>query len=62
MLNQTSVNSTSGRRVAELEMHIALAHLMKNFKLEYTDKSPMDVTVKLFVVPERQLNVAFKDY
>ena len=43
-------------------MHIALAHLMKNFKLEYTDKSPMDFTVKLFVVPDKQLNIAFTDF
>ena len=28
----------TGRRLAELEINIALAHVMNNFRLEYPDK------------------------
>ena len=31
----------AGRRVAQLELHIALSHLIRNFEIEYLDNSPM---------------------
>lgn len=51
----------TGRRVAELELHIALAQLIKNFRVEYRDEKPMDYIQTLFLVPERRLDLAFVD-
>ena len=51
----------TGRRIAELEMHILLAQLMKNFKIEYHDEKPMEFANKLFYGPARQLDLAFVD-
>ena len=42
-------------------MHIALAQLIRNFKLEYRDEQPLDFIQKLFVYPERQMDLAFVD-
>lgn len=51
----------TGRRIAELELHIALAHIMKNFKVEYPENTPMDYIENFFqVVPERKINLVFK--
>ena len=50
-----------GRRVAELELHVALAHFMRNFRLEYSGTEPIGFTQKLFVVPDRQLDLTFVD-
>ena len=59
--NRLSVYVT-GRRIAELELHIALAHMMKNFKVEYPENTPMDYIENFFqVVPERKINLVFKD-
>ena len=52
----------TGRRIAELELHIALAHMMKNFKVEYQEDTPMDCIEEVFqVVPDRKINLVFKD-
>ena len=52
----------TGRRIAELELHIALAHMMKNFKVEYQEDTPMDYIEEVFqVVPDRKINLVFKD-
>ena len=59
--HQSSVN-VIGRRIAELELHIALAHMMKNFKVEYQEDTPMDYIEEVFqVVPDRKINLVFKD-
>ena len=50
-----------GRRIAELEMHIALAHLIRNFKLEYREEQPLNFVQKMFIYPERQMDLAFVD-
>jgi len=52
----------TGRRIAELELQIALAHMMKNFKVEYQEDTPMDYIEEVFqVVPDRKINLVFKD-
>ena len=52
----------TGRRIAELELHIALAHMVKNFKVEYPENTPMDYIEEVFqVVPEKKINLVFKD-
>ena len=59
--NRMSVYVT-GRRIAELELHIALAHMMKNFKVEYPENTPMDYIENFFqILPERKINLVFKD-
>ena len=52
---------SSGRRVAELEMHVLLAQLIKNFKIEYREYKPIEFIIKLFNRPERQVDLAFID-
>ena len=51
----------TGRRIAELEMYIALSHIMRNFSVEFPEKAPMDYILKGFLIPERQLNLIFLD-
>ena len=51
----------TGRRVAELELHIALAQLIKNFRVEYRGEKPMDYIQTLFLVPDGRLDLAFVD-
>ena len=51
----------TGRRIAELEMYIALSHIMKNFSVEFPERAPMDYILKGFLIPERQLNLIFHD-
>ena len=51
----------SGRRLAELELHIALTHLIKKFHIEYPEKTLMDYIMKGLLVPERQLDLILKD-
>ena len=33
---------TTGRRVAELELHIALSQLIRTFRVDFRDDKPMD--------------------
>ena len=42
-------------------MHIALAQLIRNFKLEFRDELPLNFIQKLFVYPERRMDLAFVD-
>ena len=51
----------TGRRIAELEMYIALSHIMKNFNVEFPEEAPMDYILKSLIIPERQLNLIFRD-
>ena len=51
---------TPGRRVAELEFHIALTHLIREYRVEYLDKEPMGYIQNFTVKPERPLNLTFK--
>ena len=50
-----------GRRVAELNLHITLAHIIKQFVLEYPDKKPMNTKMTLLLKPERILNIVLKN-
>ena len=51
----------TGRRIAELELYIALSHIMKNFSVEFPEKAPMDYILKVLLIPERQLNLTVHD-
>ena len=53
--------TTLGRRVAELEMNILLAQVVKNFKIEYREDKPIEFITKIFYQPERQIDLAFVD-
>ena len=50
-----------GRRVAELEMHILLAQMMRNFRIEYRKKEPMEFENQLVFRPARKMNLALVD-
>ncbi|XP_011405733.1 PREDICTED: cytochrome P450 27C1-like [Amphimedon queenslandica] len=52
-----------GRRVAELELHIAIAKILKNFNVSYATgpDTKMDFVMKLVIVPEKQLDLVFSD-
>ncbi len=50
----------SGRRLAELELHIALAHLVREYKMDFLDDKPMGYIQNFLVKPERQLDLTFK--
>jgi cytochrome P450 len=50
-----------GRRVAELEVHIAIAQIIKKFNIEYPDPTPIDYILKGVLVPRKQFNLIFKD-
>ena len=51
----------AGRRVAELELHIALSHLIRNFEMEYLDKSPIGYIEKFLLIPEKPMDLSMKD-
>ena len=42
-------------------MHILLAQLVRQFKIEYREKEPINFKVKLFYGPGRQMDLAFVD-
>lgn len=50
-----------GRRVAELELHIALARVIDSFNVAYLDEKPMEPTLKILLSPKTQLNLRFED-
>ena len=50
-----------GRRVAELELHIVLAHLMWNLEIQSSGQDSIDHEQRLFIVPDRQADLAFVD-
>ena len=53
--------SYTGRRIAELEIHIALAHIIKNFEVGFLDKMPLDIKVELLNNPNRAMSLSFRD-
>lgn len=53
--------SHSGRRLAELELNIALSQIMKAFRVEFNEKEPVGYVIKFLLLPERQMNLTFKD-
>ncbi len=52
----------SGRRLAELELHIALAHLIREYKVDSLDDKPMGYIQNFLIKPERQLDLTFKKH
>ena len=53
--------SHPGRRLAELEVNIALSQIMKAFRVEFNEKEPVGYVIKFLLLPERQMNLIFKD-
>ena len=51
----------TGRRVAELEMHILLAQMMRNFRIEYRELEPVKFRTKLLYRPAGPMNLALTD-
>ena len=49
----------AGRRVAELELHIAMAHIMRNFRVEYPESTPVGIKQMIVLTPDRPLNLTF---
>ena len=47
--------------MAELELHIAVSQIVRNFRLVYSDPAPIRMTLRLFLIPDRAVNVAFID-
>lgn len=50
-----------GRRIAELEIHIALTQIIKHFEVSFPDKMPLGIKEELLNVPNRPMNLIFKD-
>ena len=48
-----------GRRVAELQIHIAVAQLMKNFRVEFRDDHPVGYVQQILIYPDRRMDLAF---
>ena len=40
-------------------MHVLLAQLMRNFKIEYREDEPIEFVAKLLYGPARQMDLAF---
>ena len=51
----------AGRRVAELELHIAMAHTMRNFRVEYPENIRVGIKQMIVLTPDRPLNLTFVD-
>ncbi|XP_028667754.2 1,25-dihydroxyvitamin D(3) 24-hydroxylase, mitochondrial [Erpetoichthys calabaricus] len=49
-----------GRRLAELQLQLALCWIVKDFKIESTDNEPVDTVHSGILIPNRELPVAFK--
>ena len=50
-----------GRRLAELEMHVLLFHIMKNFQLKYPKNESMGTIARGTLIPEKPVRVKFCD-
>ena len=50
-----------GRRLAELELNIALSQIMKSFRVEFNEKEPIGFDIKFLLLPDRQMNLVFRD-
>ena len=50
-----------GRRVAELELYIALSRIINNFKIGFHEGTPIEPIQKVFTLPERQVNLSFQE-
>ena len=53
-----------GRRVAELELHIAIAQILKSFNVGYSTgpDTKMDFILKGILIPEKQMDLVFSDF
>ena len=50
-----------GRRVAELELYIALSRIINNFKIGYHEETLIEPIQKVLTLPERQVNLSFQE-
>ncbi|XP_061796029.2 1,25-dihydroxyvitamin D(3) 24-hydroxylase, mitochondrial [Nerophis lumbriciformis] len=48
-----------GRRLAELQLQLAMCWLVRDFEIEATDSDPLDVIHSGLLIPNRELPVAF---
>ena len=51
----------SGRRIAELELHIALAQVVRSFQLSYPSGEDVHLKQKMLNMPDRPINITFAD-
>ncbi|KAG9479137.1 hypothetical protein GDO78_012680 [Eleutherodactylus coqui] len=49
-----------GRRLAELQLQLALCWILQNFQINATDMEPVKATVSTVMIPMQKLPVAFK--
>ena len=47
--------------MAELEIHIGVAHIMKTFQLMYPSGEEVQLQQKFLNMPDRPINIAFVD-
>lgn len=60
-LTSSSPFFSTGRRIAELEIHIALAQIIKTFEVSFPDNMPLGIKEELLNTPNRPMNLSFKD-
>ena len=53
---------TAGRRIAELELHIAIAQMMQNFRVECPETTPVGIVERMpLLIPDRPINLVLAD-
>lgn len=52
--------SCIGRRIAEMQLQIALGMIVKSFQIELLNDEQVDVILKMVAVPSRQIKLKFK--
>ncbi len=50
-----------GRRIAELELHIAVSHLMKEFRLRYEQAERVELKQEMILFPDKPINLTIVD-
>lgn len=50
-----------GRRLAELELHVLLFHIVLNFDLQYPENETVEPVARGTIIPERPVRVKFID-
>ncbi|KAL6050550.1 Cholesterol side-chain cleavage enzyme, mitochondrial [Balamuthia mandrillaris] len=50
-----------GRRVAEMEMYVTLAHMVQNFSFSYAGEQPAEEILNMLLVPKEHVKLRFTD-
>ncbi|OQV21685.1 Sterol 26-hydroxylase, mitochondrial [Hypsibius exemplaris] len=50
-----------GRRLAETEMHMLLAKLIRRFKIEYAGDGPVDIDLRMITAPKQSIKLKFTE-